>query len=154
MKVALWAEIRRLAEIEKLSGWAISQQLRCSRRCTSLRRLKLDQPPSREGVHRGSILDAHRSKIAALLVKYPDLLGSAIREEIARGPRWLYRQCLHSPPLRANGPPLLAVVFTRRSGLRAGSGNASRLGRVWPRAGRGDDAQESRLSSLCSATAD
>ena len=24
MNVALWAEIRRLAEIEKLSGWAIS----------------------------------------------------------------------------------------------------------------------------------
>ena len=31
MKVALWAEIRRLADIEKLSGWAISRRLRCSR---------------------------------------------------------------------------------------------------------------------------
>ena len=31
MNVALWAEIRRLAEIEKLSGWAISRRLRCSR---------------------------------------------------------------------------------------------------------------------------
>jgi hypothetical protein len=31
MNVGLWAEIRRLAEIEKLSGWAISRRLRCSR---------------------------------------------------------------------------------------------------------------------------
>jgi transposase len=85
MKVALWAEIRRLAEIEKLSGWAISRQLRCSRR-TVAAALKLDQPTSREGVHRASLLDAHRSKIAALLVKYPDLSAVRIREEIARGP--------------------------------------------------------------------
>ena len=31
MNVGLWAEICRLAEIEKLSGWAISRRLRCSR---------------------------------------------------------------------------------------------------------------------------
>ncbi len=31
MKVGLWAEIRRLAEIEKLSGCAIARRLRCSR---------------------------------------------------------------------------------------------------------------------------
>ncbi len=29
MNVALWAEIRRLAEIEKLSGRAISRRLHC-----------------------------------------------------------------------------------------------------------------------------
>ena len=28
MKVALWAEIRRLSEIEKLSGWAIARRHR------------------------------------------------------------------------------------------------------------------------------
>ena len=48
MKVALWAEIRRLAEIEKLSGWAISRRLRCSRH-TVAAALKLDQPPTRTG---------------------------------------------------------------------------------------------------------
>ena len=52
MKVALWAEIRRLAEIEKLSGWAISRRLHCSRH-TVAAALKLDQPPTREVVHRG-----------------------------------------------------------------------------------------------------
>jgi hypothetical protein len=31
MKVALWAEIRRLSEIEKRSGWAIARRLHCSR---------------------------------------------------------------------------------------------------------------------------
>jgi transposase len=85
MNVALWAEIRRLAEIEKLSGWAISRRLRCSRR-TVAAALKLDQPPTREVVRRGSLLDAHRSKIDALLAKYPELSAVRIHEEIARGP--------------------------------------------------------------------
>jgi hypothetical protein len=76
MKVALWAEIRRLAEIEKLSGWSISRQLHCSRH-TVAAALKLDQPPMREVIRRGSLLDAHRSKIDTLLAKYPDL--SAVR---------------------------------------------------------------------------
>jgi transposase len=85
MKVALWAEIRRLAEIEKLSGWVISRQLHCSRH-TVAAALKLDQPPKREVIRRGSLLDAHRSKIDALLAKYPDLSAVRICEEIARGP--------------------------------------------------------------------
>jgi biotin operon repressor len=41
MKIALWAEIRRLAEIEKLSGWSISRQLHCSRHMVAAA-LKLD----------------------------------------------------------------------------------------------------------------
>ena len=85
MKVALWAEIRRLAEIEKLSGWAISRRLHCSRH-TVAAALKLDQPPVRKAVHRASLLDAHRSKIDALLAKYPELSAVRICEEIARGP--------------------------------------------------------------------
>ncbi len=85
MRVALWAEIRRLAEIEKLSGWAISRQLHCSRH-TVAAALKQDQPPTREVVRRNSLLDTHRSKIDALLAKYPDLSAVRIHEEIARGP--------------------------------------------------------------------
>ena len=45
MKVALWAEIRRLAEIEKLSRRAISRRLHCSRYFVRVA-LKLDQPPT------------------------------------------------------------------------------------------------------------
>ena len=85
MKVALWAEIRRLVEIEKLSGWAISRQLRCSRH-TVAAVLKLDQLPTRQVAHCASFLNAHRSKINALLAKYPDLSAVCIHEEIARGP--------------------------------------------------------------------
>jgi transposase len=85
VNVALWAEIRRLAEIEKFSGWAISRQLRCSRH-TVAAALKLDQPPTRQVAHHASLLNAHRSKIDALLAKYPELSAVRIHEEIARGP--------------------------------------------------------------------
>ena len=46
MNVGLWAEIRRLAEIEKLSGRAIARRLRCSRQLVTVA-LRLDQPPAR-----------------------------------------------------------------------------------------------------------
>jgi transposase len=85
MNVALWAEIRRLAEIEKLSGWAISRRLHCSRH-TVAAALKLDQPPTLQVSHRAGLLDPHKAKIDALLAKYPDLSAVRIREEIGRGP--------------------------------------------------------------------
>ena len=44
MNIGLWAEIRRLAEIEKLSGRAIARRLRCSRQLVTVA-LRLDQPP-------------------------------------------------------------------------------------------------------------
>jgi transposase len=85
MRIALWAEIRRLAEIEKLSGRAISRRLHCSWR-TVAAALELDQPPARQVIHRASLLDPHRPKINALLAQYPELSAVRIREEIARGP--------------------------------------------------------------------
>ena len=56
MNVGLWAEIRRLAEIEKLSGCAISRRLRCSRHTVAVA-LKQDRPPVRQAARRASILD-------------------------------------------------------------------------------------------------
>jgi transposase len=85
MNVALWAEIRRLAEIEKLSGRAIARRLHCSWR-TVAAALELDQPPKRQTSRRTSLLDPHRAKIDALLAKYPDLSAVRLREEIAGGP--------------------------------------------------------------------
>jgi transposase len=85
VNVAVWAEIRRLAEIEKLSGWAISRRLRCSRQ-TVAAALKLDQPPVRRLRHTASLLDPYQNKIDALLAKYPDLSAVRVREEIARAP--------------------------------------------------------------------
>jgi transposase len=85
VNVALWAEIRRLAEIEKFSGRAIARRLHCSRH-TVAAALELDQPPARQISRRVSLVDAHRSKIDALLAKYPELSAVRVCEEIARGP--------------------------------------------------------------------
>lgn len=86
MKVALWAEIRRLAEIEKLSGWAIARRLHCSRH-TVAAALKLPQPPAPAAARRASVLDPYLEQIKNLLAKYPELSAVRIREEIARGPQ-------------------------------------------------------------------
>ena len=88
MKVALWAEIRRLSEIEKLSGWAIARRLHCSRH-TVAAALKLEQPPlspAAQRARRASVLDPYVEQIKKLLAKSPDLSAVRIREEIARGP--------------------------------------------------------------------
>ena len=85
MNIALWAEIRRLAEIEKLSGRAISRRLRCSRESVAAA-LELDHPPVRRALQRGSLLSPHKAKIDALLARYPELSAVRIQEEIARGP--------------------------------------------------------------------
>ena len=55
MKVGLWAEIRRLAEMEKLSARVISRRLHCSWR-TVAQALELEQPPARSHPSRGSRL--------------------------------------------------------------------------------------------------
>jgi transposase len=83
MIVGLWAEIRRLAEIEKLSGRSIARRLHCSRH-TVAAALALSQPPSGEGRCRASLLDPYRDQIHDLLAKYPELSAVRIREEIAR----------------------------------------------------------------------
>ena len=83
MNVALWAEIRRLAEIEKFSGRAIARRLHCSRHLVTVA-LRLDQPPTRQVARRASLLDPHKAKINALVAKYPELSAVRVREEIAR----------------------------------------------------------------------
>jgi transposase len=86
MNVALWAEIRRLAEIEQLSGRAIAQRLHCSRH-TVAAALQLEQPPAQTAAPRASLLDPYVEQIKELLAKYPDLSAVRIHEEIARGPQ-------------------------------------------------------------------
>jgi transposase len=85
MKVGSWAEIRRLAEIEKLSAREIARRLRCSWRTVTLA-LRLEQPPAGSAPSRASRLDPYKSKIDALLAKYPELSAVRVHEEIARGP--------------------------------------------------------------------
>jgi transposase len=85
MNVALWAEIRRLTEIEKLSARAIARRLHCSWR-TVARALQWEQPPTRHVPSRVSPLDPYTAKIDALLAQYPELSAVRIHEELARGP--------------------------------------------------------------------
>jgi transposase len=84
MKVALWAEIRRLTEIDKLSGWVIARRLHCSRH-TVAKALKLQQPPAPQAPRRARLLAPYVEQIKNLLARYPDLSAVRIREEIARG---------------------------------------------------------------------
>jgi len=86
MNVALWAEIRRLAEIDQLSGRVIARRLHCSRH-TVAAALELPQPPAPPAARRASLLDPYVEQIKELLAKYPDLSAVRIREEIARGPQ-------------------------------------------------------------------
>lgn len=83
MKVALWAEIRRLAEIDKLSGRAIAQRLRCSRHTVS-DALGMPQPPSSAPRRRRQLLDPYVKQVQELLAKHPDLSAVRIREELVR----------------------------------------------------------------------
>ena len=76
MKVALWAEIRRLAQIERLSGRAISRRLRCSRDSVAAA-IKLDQPPVRRPSNRGSFLGATQGQDRRPTNPVSRTLGSA-----------------------------------------------------------------------------
>src|SRR5205823_5536329 len=84
MNVAVWAEIRRLAEIDKLSGRVIARRLHCSRH-TVAAALAMEQPPSSQAAPRACLLDPYLEQINNLLARYPDLSAVRIREEIARG---------------------------------------------------------------------
>ncbi len=85
MNIGLWAEIRRLAEIEKLSRRAIARRLRCSRYLVTAA-LELDRPPAHPVARRLSRLDPYKAKIDALVAKYPELSAVRVHEEIGRGP--------------------------------------------------------------------
>jgi len=86
MKVSQWAEIRRLHEVEGLSGRAIAQRLRCDRTTVS-KALAMPRPPDETTrAERGSILDPYRKKIDALVDQYPELSAVRIWEEIRQGP--------------------------------------------------------------------
>lgn len=92
MKVELWAEIRRLHEVEKLSGRAIAARLRCAR--TSVHRaLAMSEPPRSTSASRqrrplapSPSLEPYRQKIDRLVRDYPELSAVRIWEEIRQGP--------------------------------------------------------------------
>jgi transposase len=85
MNVGLWAEIRRLAEIDHLSVRAIARRLHCARK-TVRAALELDHPAIPPRARRASLLDPYKARIHALVEKCPELSAVRIREEIACGP--------------------------------------------------------------------
>jgi len=92
MKVSLWAEIRRLHEIEHLSGRTIVERLHCCSK-TVAKALAMEQPPTGVPQPRSSILDGYRPRIEAFIAKYPRVSAVRVREEIAKGTDG-YRGCV------------------------------------------------------------
>ena len=85
MKVSQWAEIRRLAEVEKMSQRQIAERLHCCWR-TVKKALAMEHPPDKTSRHRrGSVLDPYKPKIDALIAKYPELSATRVLEEIHKG---------------------------------------------------------------------
>ena len=85
MNVALWAEIRRLTEVEKLSQRAIARRLHCCDK-TVRKALALEQPPTQTPAKpQHSILDPYHAQIDALIEKYPELSAVRVLEEISKG---------------------------------------------------------------------
>jgi transposase len=85
MKVSLWAEIRRLHEVEGLSKRAIAERLHCCR-STVDKAMAMEHPPTPKSATRNSTLDPYKQKIDALVAQYPQLSAVRIWEEIRQGP--------------------------------------------------------------------
>ena len=84
MKISLWAEIRRLHEIEGLTGRAIARRLHCCSK-TVAKALAMPLPPTPEAEPRENVLDRYRVRIDALLARYPELSAVRVTEEISKG---------------------------------------------------------------------
>ncbi len=85
MNVALWAEIRRLTEVEKLSQRAISRRLHCCDKTVS-KALAMEQPPTQIPAKTShSILYPYHSRIDTIIEKYPELSAVRVLEEISKG---------------------------------------------------------------------
>lgn len=82
--VAQWAEIRRLSEVEKLSGRAIALRVGCSRRTVG-RALGMEQAPlpGRPVQSRARGLDPFKPRIKAIIDQYPNLSAVRILEKIS-----------------------------------------------------------------------
>jgi len=85
MNVGLWAEIRRLTEVEKLSQRAIARRLHCCTKTVS-KALAMEQPPTQTPAKAScSILDPYRDRIDAIIERYPELSAVRVLEEISKG---------------------------------------------------------------------
>ena len=84
MKVSLWAEIRRLHEIEQVNDRAIADRLGCSRYTVRLALNTLEPPIKKRPAPRIKRLDPFRERIAKILERYPNLSAVRIQEKISK----------------------------------------------------------------------
>ena len=85
MKVSLWAEIRRLHEIERLSKAAIARRLSCCH-TTVTKALAMEEPPSHAAKNtRPSKLAPYKQQIDEWIERYPHLSAVRVMEEISKG---------------------------------------------------------------------
>ena len=80
MDMQIWAEIRRLKEIEKLSERRIARQLNLSR--GSVKRALMGLPSQRSPRETVSKLDSFKSSVGEILDDYPKLSGLRIFEKL------------------------------------------------------------------------
>jgi len=84
MEPHIWAVIRRLREVERLSVSEIGRRMMLDRK-TVRKALEHEQLPQREpSAERSSKLDAYKSYIAERLTAYPRMPATALYEEIRR----------------------------------------------------------------------
>jgi transposase len=132
MKVSLWAEIRRLREVERLSQRAIAKRLHCCTKTVS-KGLAMEQPPTQTPSKPPcSILDPYRPRIDALVAKYPELSAVRVLEEISKGDEGypggisLVRRYLHEiRPMR--GRIYQEVHYEPGEAMQVDWGNCGRL---------------------------
>ena len=131
MKVSLWAEIRRLHEVEGLSQAAIARRLHCHHR-TVRKALAMVSPPAPMREPQENVLDPYHAQIDTLLGKYPDLSAVRVLEEIARGENG-YRGSVY--PLRrylhkirpARGRVYQEVIYEPGEAIQVDWGDCGRL---------------------------
>lgn len=83
MTSELWAEVRRLAGVEKLSTRAIARRLLLSEKTVRrARRMEIFAPARRR--ERGSIVEPYVPRITDLLARYPELSGRRVLEEMRK----------------------------------------------------------------------
>ena len=113
MKVGLWAEIRRLAEIEKLSARVISRRLHCSWRhgCSSAR---MGAAPRTLAPEPRQPLGPVQGQDRCTAGQVSRTIGGAHPRRNCSRPRWLHWQRDYRPPLCAVNPAR-AVESIRRS---------------------------------------
>jgi len=83
MTPEIWAEIRRLFHVEKISGREIAEQLRVDRK-TVYRALKHDHAPPPPSRARPSLLDSFQKDIDEILAQTPRITAVRLQEELER----------------------------------------------------------------------